>query len=164
MQDWPPGKVRGATPAVMTLLSELPVRSPPQLPPDAARLLAAVQASGDGLTEPQARALLGAALPEAVQTLQNTWLLLAAPGAPSGKAARLTRFLAAPVMEPSTRLELTFAARRLSGRSGTLLALARHLDRSPGYTLGVMRTLVRAELASGGPVGATFVFRVSEMK
>lgn len=149
----------------MTLLAEFPVRSPSgvTLSPPALALWRVVQAAPEGVPESVARAQLGAALPGVVQELCRAWVVLVVPGAPGGKAARQTRLVAAPVMEEPTRLELTFAARRLSGQSGTLLALSRRLDRSPGHTLGVLRALTRAELAQGGPVGATFAVRVAEM-
>jgi hypothetical protein len=138
--------------------------SPPRaLSPAARAFWAQMHALPDGVPESVARAQLGPACDQIIHELTAAWLLLTLPGAPSGKTTRASRLVAAPLMEHPTRLDVTFAARRLSGRSGTLLALARHLDRSPGHTLGVMRALVRAELASGGPVGATFAFQVPQV-
>ncbi|WP_304524742.1 UvrD-helicase domain-containing protein [Deinococcus sp. 6GRE01] len=92
--------------------------------------------------------------------LTAAWLAVEVPGGLETRSGRAGYLAPVRWVPAAGLLEVEAAARLLSGRSGLLGMFARALDMDSAGALGVMRALVVLGLAQGGPVGATFAFRV----
>ena len=114
------------------------------------------------VTDVQARLLLSADPLGALNELQAAWLIVHVPGGCSGRAgrARAAQFVAVPQGRRPSATATSAHAQLLRGCSGMLSFFARKLNLDAGETLAAMQALCEAGLASGGPVGASFAFRV----
>ncbi|GGS08870.1 UvrD-helicase domain-containing protein [Deinococcus sedimenti] len=92
--------------------------------------------------------------------LTAAWLAVEVPGGLETRSGRAGYIAPVQWVPAAGLLEVEAAARLLSGRSGLLGVFARALDMDRAGALGVMRALVVLGWAQGGPVGATFAFRV----
>ena len=97
---------------------------------------------------------------EVLAELTAAWLAVEVPGGLETRTGRAGYIAPVAWVPAAGLLEVEAAARLLSGRSGLLGMFARALDMDSAGALGVMRALVMLGLAQGGPVGATFAFRV----
>ena len=131
----------------------------PTLSADARALLEQARTTGK-LTESQAKRQLGRDPGGALRELLATWQLLEVPGSAGGRTGRGAYYRPLPDQPEPTPLTLQSALHALSGRSGTLRAFMNHLQLAEGETLGILRCLIAQGDAQGGPVGATFAFRV----
>ena len=134
----------------------------PSLSTGAERLHAHLMQLGQ-LTDVQAKAFLGHDPQGVLKELQEAWMVLHVPGGDQTRVGRAAQFIPVPRRDRPSTEETLFHLELLRGRSGTWSSFRRWLALDAGETLAAMRALVEAGYASGGPVGATFVFRVEKM-
>ena len=134
----------------------------PSLSTGAERLHAHLMQHGQ-LTDVQAKAFLGHDPQGVLKELQDAWLVLHVPGGDHTRVGRAAQFIPVPRRDRPRLEETLFHLELLKGRNGTWSSFQRWLALDAGETLAAMRALVEAGYASGGPVGATFVFRVEKM-
>ncbi|ULH18150.1 hypothetical protein MF271_21985 (plasmid) [Deinococcus sp. KNUC1210] len=112
------------------------------------------------LNDVEARVLLGDSTPAMFQELMAIWWIVEVPGRSGRRVGRVTTYLAVPQGNVPD-LEVTeHDALVLRGCSGMLSFFAQKLQLDAGQALAAMRALVVCGYASGGPVGASFAFRV----
>lgn len=136
------------------------VRPEPVLSEAAQRLLNHLRDEGH-LSVVTARHLLGRDPMAALSELQAAWRISEIPGGASSRQGRAASYRFVPQCAAHETLPLAYAHHVLAGKHGTLSAFMTWLDVSEAEVLTVMRGLIAAGLAQGGPVGATFAFRVS---
>lgn len=112
------------------------------------------------LTSVQAKATLPKGAEAALAELVLAGWAVYHPGGNGTRAGRGACWLPDVPCGPPTALELSFARGCLKGESGTLKRFQERLGFDQRSTLAVLRALVECGEASGGPVGATFAFRV----
>lgn len=132
----------------------------PVLSEAAQRLLDHLRDEGS-LSVVTARHLLGRDPMAALSELQAAWRISEIPGGASSRQGRAASYRFVPQCAAHETLPLAYAYHVLAGKHGTLSAFITWLDVSEAEVLTVMRGLIAAGLAQGGPVGATFAFRVS---
>lgn len=115
------------------------------------------------LTDVQAKAFLGHDPQGVLKELQEAWLVLHVPGGDHTRVGRAAQFIPVPRRDRPSMEETLFHLELLRGKSGTWSSFRQWLALDAGETLAAMRALVEAGYASGGPVGATFVFRVEKV-
>lgn len=146
--------------------SPLPSPIPSQLAglsTGAQRLGVLIQQRGQ-VSDVEVRALLGAEAMGAVRALLEAWWIIELPGRGGNRAGRVATYVAVPQGNvPDVEVTL-HDAEVLSGCSGMLSFFAGKLNLDAGQTLAAMRALVLLGLASGGPVGASFAFRVRDTR
>lgn len=112
------------------------------------------------LTIVQAKAAVPQGAEAAMAELVLAGWALYCPGGNGTRAGRSAYWMPDVPCAPPTALELSFARGRLKGESGTLSRFQQLLGFDQRSALSVLRVLVEGGEASGGPVGATFAFRV----